>query len=69
MKTTRPSAWSYTEQPVMTVTVRLACGHVIEATEYDGGMDELPNVGRRILETSVKNRVVIHAVIGCENER
>lgn len=59
------SKWLRTDDP-MTVSVRLACGHTIEATENDGGMDELPVITWPILEDAVQRRVTSHAIVGCE---
>ena len=61
----QPDKWGYTYWPLQMVAVRLACGHMIEATENDGGMDEVPNVTRRLLEDTVRRRVVTHAIVGC----
>ena len=60
------SRWSYSDSPVRVAAVKLACGHTIEASEYDGGMDELPVISRSMLEATVSRRVVTHAVGGCD---
>ena len=63
---TTDSKWSYTDSPVRVASVKLACGHTIEASEYDGGMDELPIISQSMLEATVSRRVVTHAIGGCD---
>ena len=59
------SKWRRTDNP-MAASVLLYCGHSIQVTENDGGMDELDRVTWRILEDAVCRRVTGHAVRGCD---
>ena len=59
--------WSRSDDGnVMVVHVQLNCGHRIIATEDDGGVDEVPRVTWKLLEDSARQRVVTHAILGCD---
>ena len=48
------------------VTIKLDCGHVIEATEHDGGVDEVSPVTTAMLVSVARRRIISHAIDGCD---
>ena len=54
--------WYYTDD---SVTIRLACGHTVTASEHDGAMDELQQV-TFWLEPVAEQRAARHAIAGCD---
>lgn len=62
-----PTGWERIDQGgLMAVAVNLNCGHRVIADENDGGMDEVNQVTWKLLEGVARQRVVTHAILGCD---